>query len=197
MVTSFIALFAACEKLEQEPPKEETPKQETPTESVTGIKKYVIQEGEHHSTLSFESIELDSLKFKVLFDSSAIYQTLERENQGDLNKLYGLSDCNSYHHTNSARFAWRWYQDKLEIWAYTYLNGERQFQFIENVSLDKFYECEIVFTDKKYLFRLNDKIVEMPRSCSAKAVGYKLFPYFGGDEAAPKDIRIWIEELGD
>jgi len=32
-------------------------------------------------------------------------------------------------------------------------------------------------------------------SSTATAVGYKLYPYFGGDEAAPHDINIWIKEL--
>jgi hypothetical protein len=32
-------------------------------------------------------------------------------------------------------------------------------------------------------------------SKTEKAEGYKLFPYFGGDETAPHNISIWIKEL--
>ena len=36
----------------------------------------------------------------------------------------------------------------------------------------------------------------LPRtSATSKAEGYKLYPYFGGDESAPHDIFIYIKEL--
>lgn len=171
--------------------------EEEEKEAAPEIEKYVILAGEHHATLSFENIAVDQLKFKALFDSTAIYNTIDPANQGDINKLYGVADCNSYHHTNSARFGWRWYENKMEIWAYTYVNGERNYALVDTVSLGSFNEYEISFQENKYLFRLNDKEVEMPRHCEATAEGYKLFPYFGGDETAPHDISIWIEELKD
>lgn len=167
------------------------------TEKTTEVKKYVIRTGEQHATLTFEQTELSKLKFRALFDTSSIYQTVDPENQGDINKLYGISDCNSYHHNNSARFGWRWYQDQLEIWAYSYVNGERISTFIDTVAFDTYNNYEILFTSDKYIFKLNDKEVEIPRACQAKATGYKLFPYFGGQETAPKNISIWIEELND
>lgn len=165
------------------------------TKAPAEIKKYVIRTGEQHATLTFETAELNRLKFRALFDTSSIYQTADPANQADINKLYGVSDCNTYHHNNSARFGWRWYQEQLEIWAYSYVNGERVSTFIDTVELDTYNDYEILFTEHKYIFRLNDKEVEMERACQAKATGYKLFPYFGGNETAPKDISIWIEEL--
>ncbi len=168
---------------------------ETEEQAAPEIKKYVIRQGEQHAVMSFRETAVNTLQFKVLFDSSAIYQTLDPENQGDINKLYGVSDCGSYHHTNSARFGWRWYEGQLQIWAYTYMNGQRKPSFVDTVALNKFYTYEIQFSDDKYTFLLNDKKVELPRSCSGTATGYKLFPYFGGDEKAPHEISIWIEEL--
>ncbi len=36
----------------------------------------------------------------------------------------------------------------------------------------------------------------MPRaSTTVKSSGYKLYPYFGGDEFAPHDVRVWIKEV--
>ncbi|MEO5783498.1 MAG: hypothetical protein ABIQ07_09520 [Ginsengibacter sp.] len=38
-------------------------------------------------------------------------------------------------------------------------------------------------------------LYSLPRtSTTAKAIGYKLYPYFGGDETAPHEIDIWIKE---
>ena len=200
LALSNLLLLGACEEMiEVTPEKEEESAPSEGEASVTSpeIEKYVILTGEHHATLSFESTALNKLKFKALLDSTAIYTTLDPANQGDINKLYGVADCNSYHHTNSARFGWRWYEEKMEIWAYTYVNGERNSALVDTVALGTFNEYEISFEDNKYLFRLNDKEVEMPRHCEATAEGYRLFPYFGGDETAPHDINIWIEELED
>ena len=171
------------------------PEESSTEEPSNKITKYLIRQGEQHATLTYHSTELTKLKFKALFDSTAIYQTVQDSNQGDINKLYGVSDCNSFHQTNSARFGWRWFEDRLEIWAYTYLNGERKFALIDTVEIGTFNEYEIAFKENKYVFRLNDKEVEMDRACESSAQGYKLFPYFGGDETAPHDISIWIEEL--
>jgi len=32
-------------------------------------------------------------------------------------------------------------------------------------------------------------------STTTEAEGYKLFPYFGGDESAPHTISIWMQEF--
>ena len=206
LAIAFLGFFNSCEELEnvipakekqetQDPPKEEGSEPEVKEQSKAETKKFVIKKGEQHAKLSYQESAIDNLKFRALFDSSAVYKTIKAENQGDINKLYGVSDCGSFHHTNSARFGWRWYNNQLEIWAYTYINGERKSSFVDTVALDKFYTYQIRFSDNKYIFILNEKEVEMPRACSGTTKGYKLFPYFGGDESAPHDISIWIEEL--
>lgn len=197
VAVSLLSFTMACEEVNEVKPEQIPTAGNANPERGQGIQKYTILSGEHHSTLTYESAELESLKFKALFDSSAIYQSTEAVNQAEINKLYGLSDCNSYHHTNSARFGWRWYENKLEIWAYCFENGVSSASFVDTVALNQFYQYSIRFAKNKYVFELNNKVVEMPRLCEEKALGYKLFPYFGGEEAAPKDISIWIEEVQD
>jgi hypothetical protein len=159
-------------------------------------KTYVIAAGEHYCNESeFQKMTVSKIKFRAMFDRSAVYETKSKENQADINKLYGVSDCGTTHQINSARFGWVWNNNRLEIWAYTYADGQRHFSFVDTVSLDKFHEYEIAFTDSNYIFKLNDSIVELPRSCSNAADGYKLYPYFGGDETAPHEVTIAIEDL--
>jgi hypothetical protein len=65
---------------------------------------------------------------------------------------------------------------------------------VDTVSLNEFHQYEIAFTDSSYLFKVN-KTVELPRSCKSAADGYKLYPYFGGNEPAPHEVTIVIEDL--
>lgn len=157
-------------------------------------KKYTIYKGEHRSQGGFGFVRNNTFSFKVKFDSTAIYQTQNKDNQGDTNKLYGFADCFSSHHDNSARFGWRWFNNQLELMAYTYADGERKYEALIPIELNKEYTCEIKAEGNKYIFKVENKTVEMPRGCSRGVVGYKLFPYFGGDEVAPHDIHIWIRD---
>lgn len=158
---------------------------------------YRIPAGAHYATeSSYTVLNLTAMRFRARFDSSAVYQTQERQNQGDLNKLYGMADCGSMHQKNSARFGWRWYEGALEIWAYAYINGDRKMSFIKAVQLNTSSSYELQFTDSTYNFTVDETTVSFPRNCSEKqARGYKLYPYFGGDETAPHEIRIHIQEL--
>lgn len=157
---------------------------------------YTIPAGSHFTTGStFQPLDQSVIRFKARFDSSAIYQTRDSGNQADINKLYGMADCNSAHQQNSARFGWRWFENSLQIWAYAYVNGERKMSFITSVPLNSASTYELALGASSYDFKVDSSIVSLPRHCSARYSGYKLYPYFGGDEPAPHDITIIIQDL--
>ena len=158
-------------------------------------KTYTIQKGNHRSINAFEFVNTNQFRFEVIFDSTAIYQTKTKSNQADINKLYGFSDCFSSHHDNSARFGWRWYQENLELFAYCYVNGKRVSELIDQIDLNRSYICEIDIQSNKYIFKVNNIVREVSRSCNGNGFGYKLYPYFGGDETAPHDIFIRIKDM--
>lgn len=57
-------------------------------------------------------------------------------------------------------------------------------------------KCYISVRNNEYIFSVNGNTITMPRtSTTLQATGYKLFPYFGGNELAPHDIFIRIKEL--
>lgn len=193
-------LTGACGDGELYPP-EEIPGTETIDSDTAGKEPpenadvYTIRKGRHYPVENhFQRVKTDQLNFRAKFDSSAIYTTADPANQGDINKLLGTADCNDFHQNNSARFGWRWYDGQLQIWAYCYTNGERNFKLIDAVSLNKFYNYSIAYESDRYIFKLGDVVVEMPRACNEMAQGYKLLPYFGGNEPAPHDIKILIAE---
>ncbi|UII33816.1 hypothetical protein LVD17_08305 [Fulvivirga ulvae] len=157
-------------------------------------KLYIIKEGHHESNRTIKSFDGKALSFQARFDESAIYETQKVENQADLNKLMGFSDCNSHHHENSARFGWRWYNDQLEVHAYCYVNGNRLSEYVTSVELNKMNDYQIEIIDNKYVFTVNGASrVEINKNpnCSGN-VNYMLFPYFGGDEPAPHDISVEV-----
>jgi hypothetical protein len=70
------------------------------------------------------------------------------------------------------------------------------FEELGTINIGTEYTCSIKVNTSNYTFTLNHIIKTMPRaSTTATAVGYQLFPYFGGDETAPHDINIWIKQL--
>ena len=176
-----------------EPVKEEPPKDETP---LAEFIKYTIAKGSQSSAQSaFKSVSVDSMVFDVLFDSTAIYTTQLRENQGDINKLYGFSDCSSFHHSNSARFGWRFHKNGLELFAYTYAGGKRSFSSMGSINVNQKYTCTIVAKDGQYAFYLNNSNKTlMERGCKS-GVQFRLYPYFGGNEMAPHNMSIWIKDI--
>jgi hypothetical protein len=68
---------------------------------------------------------------------------------------------------------------------------------ITTVKIGRKMNCSINCLANQYRFTVNNKTVQLPRNCSDNYSRYKLFPYFGGDEAAPQRIKIKITELSN
>lgn len=187
-------LFAgiACQKA----PLTENLSTPAKTGDPSGFTEYLIPKGAHYTTgNNFKPVETEEMKFTVRFDSSCIYQTTDPENQWDINKLYGFSDNNATHQEFSARFGWRWSEGALRLFAYTYNNSIRNSRELAVVPIGKNISCAIGVTNETYVFSVGEKTETMPRlSKTATAKGYQLYPYFGGDEAAPHEVRVWIRE---
>lgn len=169
-----------------------------PTEPKPGeFMKFTIPAGQHNATYNpLTPVSYEELKFVVKFDSTAIYTNADTANQRDVNKLYGFADNNDHHNNFSARFGWRWKDNELHLFAYRYNNAVRTIDDLGKVDIGKEHNCSIRVAGNQYIFTLNGVQTQWPRaSTTPKSVGYKLFPFFGGDEVAPHTIYIWIKEL--
>lgn len=164
--------------------------------STTTFTTYTILEGQHYcQNNSYPAFQAPALYFTVKFDSSAIYQSVNPQNQYDENKLYGFSDNNSFHQQFSARFGWRWCNGELELSAYTYNNGVRSDKVLGAIPIGVENKCAIIVNGDHYDFVVNGVTTSVPRaSKTTLAKGYKLLPYFGGDEVAPHKVTIKIRE---
>jgi hypothetical protein len=161
------------------------------------IVEFVIKKGNHSSRSKAQTLMTNRLRFEALFDESAIYTSIDPIQQHSKNKLMGFSDCNSVHQQNSARFGWHWIDEGLHVTAYVYANGQRLEEYIGEVQLNQFHRYEVGFEDDYYFFRLDDlPEVRVERKASCRmGLFYVLWPYFGGQETAPHDIRILIRML--
>lgn len=183
----------ACKKESLEPIRG---KQNDPM-VVTGLlNTYTIQKGSHYCDQThFEIIIKPSVSAVVTFDSSAIYTSVAEENQRDVNKLIGFSDCGTDHQENSARLGWSWNGEKLVIYAYAYNNKERITKTLGTAPLDKPFSCSVKAGKGQYYFTLDNVRDSIPRHCGDfTGTHYKLFPYFGGDEVALHAVKIIIDE---
>ena len=186
------ALLAACHK-----PSDAlvTPPSATAANSSQHSTQYTIRQGQHYCDgNTYQPIDTGELKFTVVFDSTAIYQTANPVNQYDINKLYGFSDNAAEHHQFSARFGWSWNDHALRLYAYVYNNGVRASKELGIIAIGQEVACSIRAEAGVYRFTMNDHMTTMPRlSTTPKAKGYLLYPYFGGDETAPHTIHIQIK----
>ena len=121
-VINFV-LIQSCSKHDEKSRESQSGQTDSTAEIIKTI-NYVIPAGAHYAIpTSFDSTSKSQLIFTALFDSSCIYTTVSRENQNDINKLYGFSDCDSPHLVNSARIGWRWSDDSLRLFGYVHNNG--------------------------------------------------------------------------
>jgi hypothetical protein len=158
-----------------------------------GYKTYTIKEGKHRSTYAYHTSIDTVFNWSIIFDSTAIYTTQDPANQYDINKLIGWSDCGENHMDYSIRFGWRWLNDNLEIQWFKHTNGSFDFAKICNVSLCEAHEYYLSLTGYKYKLCVDGNCVTIDRICPSDYKKYKLYPYFGGQETAPHDIKIKIK----
>jgi hypothetical protein len=185
-------VFSSCTK----PAVETLPLSATSARTADGFSCYVIKAGNHYCEGNvYKELQLSETKFSVRFDSTAIYTTTDPENQDDINKLWGFSDNEQQHHQFSARIGWRWSSGALRLFGYVYNEGIVSAKEITTVPIGAAVACRIAVKDGAYVFAVNGKEISLHRkSATALAKGYRLYPYFGGDEPAPHEVRIWLKE---
>ena len=153
-------------------------------------KTFTIKEGSHRSGARIHRSMDTVFSWSILFDSSAIYTTLDSLNQRDVNKLIGWSDCGTSHIKNSIRFGWRWLDNTLQILWFKHEHGEFTFGLIDTVSLCEAHLYELNIWTWNYVLCVDGNCVYVDRNCPEHKKKYMLYPYFGGDETAYRMVRL-------
>ncbi len=185
-----VLLATACKKVDDTlpPPK--------PVEPTLKWETFIIPKGEHYClNNTLKQASDSSLSFELAFDSSALYTSVLPENQFDWNKVLGFSDCGDLHQTNSLRLVWRHAIGVgIELAAYTYKNGVRDFEVLDTVAVGDTVAVELLKQQSgHYQTRIGSKVFIETRECTTlTSTDYLLYPYFGGDETAPDTVRVHI-----
>lgn len=160
---------------------------------------YTIRKGKHRAWpfrlgLYFSK---KKIRFRVVFDTSCKYE-LGSENQGDINKLFGVGYFPN-HHKESARFGWRYNEDinKIELVAYCYVNGQRVTDLITTVPFHQSHVLQLNITSRFYHFAVVKDSFEVNTSIehsNKRKWSFPLGVYFGGNKPAPHKITIEMKK---
>ena len=162
-----------------------------------GFRVYTIPAGEHSSG-SFINHPVNSrIKFDFMLDESAIYQTEIPENQHDVNKIYGISDFGVKHQKYSIRLGWRYLNEQLELCWLRHEEGRHTSATIKTIEPNEIYSVVIDIKTFYYIVIVDNDttlVRRRPEGNWGLIRRYYLYPYFGGNEYAPHDIKIKIKE---
>lgn len=136
------------------------------------------------------------MKKKLMFSVRCYYSELNSDSY-DINKLFGFS--HGLHHQNSVRFGWKpdfQIENKIEIWSYVYNRGIRNFTKICSVNCKEIINYSISIENSMVNFTVSSETGNIISNFSIDytiplvKIGYHLFPYFGGNNKAPRRMDI-------
>lgn len=161
-------------------------------------KMYTIRKGKHssgiHLSLFFKKPM--SKRFKVVFDENCLV-AVGGQDYYDINKLFGFAF--GRHHRNSLRVGWRTTGELIDLYYYGYKKGVREsFEIKTGIIPGKEYDIDIDYIIDSYRISVTDDegmrvISYVEFKVPFFLLGYKLFPYFGGNQPAPVTMKIKIK----
>lgn len=155
----------------------------------------IIPQGWHRSMALWYPMFRDTLKFQFYFSETGRY-IFHDGNEEAVNKIVGFADGRLNHHKNSFRIGWNYdsQNDRIRIYAYTYVDGVRGVWFLGFTNL--FEENAVIVKCMKGQYRVifNNEVFHIPRSKRIKwKYKHLLWPYFGGVRKAPHSIAIFLK----
>lgn len=158
------------------------------------MKTYTLKKGKHDSIFPLPKFHTGVYVYNVsfVFNSNCWYNTNIKDGT-DLNKLCGFTYWRI--HKNSIRLAWRPSKTKgfIEIHSYVYHNGVRATKHICDIHTDKLYKASISINSLYGIINITADLIHYNQIIELKYKnrwGAFCFPYFGGDNKAPHEMKI-------
>lgn len=137
------------------------------------MKTYTIKKGKFYSGFRFFPLfGKQTMTLTFMFHESCLYYPAGVYDQ--INKLGGMARGIDPH-GDSIRLGWDSDGEIIRLWRYDYRNGVRQEPvMIKKILVNKEYTETIAFDSKPWF-------------------GVRLYPYFGGQLPAPREMKIDLE----
>jgi hypothetical protein len=151
------------------------------------MRKYVVPQGKHSSKgLRILPRRPMSFAFKVTESFRHPDSALS------VSKIFGYAD-GWHHHQNSFRVGIRYNPgaDNVDIYAYYYNNGTRRANVIGSCDFDELVVMKMSWTKELYALEFNGRWIYFNREGCMRT--YPLFPYYGGQVPAPRDVIIFLD----
>lgn len=164
---------------------------------------FLIKRMQHFSTPRFIVLTRNNMvKMEVIISKTMLYRTTSKKTPMDhINKLFGFSSGWD-HLKHSARFGWKPSSDgkRVEIWAYARINGMIVAKLIGAFHPRTKLKLTILDDLNGYLFDVSSNkyrnIVEIDTPKRRNPlIRYLLWPYFGGEPKAVRNIIFMMERL--
>lgn len=174
--------------------------------------EFIIEHGKHYSKVLglknkiskfFKHFILgNEIEFSFIIKNNPKYEFGKNEDNIATNKLFGFSD-NWHHHKDSFRLGWRAtgvkYSNYLELRYYQYIDGKRYSGNIDNHFLINVkHDVKIKIEKYNYIvtignqFKVNEFKFARKSWVPSWFLRYRLYPYFGGNQTAPKEMVFEI-----
>lgn len=177
-------------------------------ETEDGFEVFVIKRGRHNSikASSFWPFNFKfgmapkTLKFAVVFGDGCDY---EDNNSGDINKLYGIS-YGFDNHYRSVRIGWLYNSNLkvIELYTYAYVKGNRVIRHLMNVQLYESIYITLWKVKNEMVVRISvsdtektERKIDFVSGIDHESIRFRQYPYYGGNNPAPNDIKIMIKEM--
>ena len=163
--------------------------------------EYTIKKGFHASTpFGFKPL-IRSVQGNAYFDKAfASYELIPANEQGDWNKLTGITFNPLVRNSNAIMIGWRYFEGKFQFCPYfNYDGGKIIFPKPEEIITFKGDSGNLYFSVDYNKIRIKsdqqEVITMVPSQVKPNYLtSSRVQPWFGGNMAAPKDIKImlWI-----
>jgi hypothetical protein len=151
------------------------------------MRKYIVPQGKHSSK---------GLRTLLRRPMSFAFKVTESFRHPDsalsVSKIFGYAD-GWHHHQNSFRVGIRYNPgaDNVDIYAYYYNNGTRRANVIGSCDFDELVVIKMSWTKELYALEFNGRWIYFNREGCMRT--YPLFPYYGGQVPAPRDVIIFLD----
>ena len=166
--------------------------------------QYNIKKGKHSSGFHLGITFKKKITFDCIYDSYALHGALGDNDEYDISKLFGFSTT-WFHHKQSGRVGWRCLDGKnIQLLTYSYNKGKRDIKehdILGTVKPNEWFTCSIEDLEDKYeyTFKKSGWTKKVVTKYDAKSKDwfifhYLLYPYFGGNKAAPHNMKITVNK---